>query len=118
MKFTNSMDKTGAENKSLIDSSVLCFKFGGTKPEIIQHRGYPVEIHSVTTADGYILEIHRIPHGRAGPVVGRRQRPVFLQHGLFDSDADFLINANDRALGNRLASASTFEYRSFKVFFP
>lgn len=29
------------------------------------------------------------------------KRPVFLQHGLLNSDADWLINPTDRALGNR-----------------
>ncbi|XP_069960383.1 gastric triacylglycerol lipase-like isoform X3 [Cherax quadricarinatus] len=35
-----------------------------TAPELIEVRGYPVEVHYVTTQDGYILELHRIPHGR------------------------------------------------------
>lgn len=35
-----------------------------TTPELIQVRGYPAEVHHVTTDDGYILEMHRIPHGR------------------------------------------------------
>ncbi|KAG7173667.1 Gastric triacylglycerol lipase-like 2 [Homarus americanus] len=32
--------------------------------QLIQARGYPAEVHRVITPDGYILEMHRIPHGR------------------------------------------------------
>lgn len=53
--------------------------------------------------------IHRIPYGRTA--LSRQKgpkRPVFLQHGLLNSDADWLINPTDRALGN---------YTFFSLFF-
>ncbi|XP_022912357.1 lipase 3-like [Onthophagus taurus] len=31
--------------------------------ELVEKYEYPIEIHSVTTKDGYILDLHRIPHG-------------------------------------------------------
>ncbi|EPB66343.1 ab-hydrolase associated lipase region [Ancylostoma ceylanicum] len=37
-----------------------------TTPQIIEHWGYPAEIYTVTTEDGYILELHRIPYGKNG----------------------------------------------------
>ncbi len=36
---------------------------------MITKNGYPAETHTVTTEDGYILEIHRIPFGKDSPIV-------------------------------------------------
>ncbi len=33
----------------------------------MEYWGYTVEEHEVTTDDGYILTMHRIPYGRDGP---------------------------------------------------
>ncbi|ROT79544.1 triacylglycerol lipase [Penaeus vannamei] len=33
------------------------------QPELIRIRGYPAEVHHVTTRDGYVLQVHRIPRG-------------------------------------------------------
>lgn len=60
---------------------------------MIKSYGYPAELHRVVTADGYVLEIHRIP-GRKGSV----SVPVVIQHGLFSSTADFLSNRPPRNL--------------------
>ncbi|XP_022711764.1 gastric triacylglycerol lipase-like isoform X2 [Varroa jacobsoni] len=60
---------------------------------MIKSYGYPAELHRVVTADGYVLEIHRIP-GRRGSV----SVPVVIQHGLFSSTADFLSNRPPRNL--------------------
>ncbi|XP_069194758.1 lipase 3 [Procambarus clarkii] len=74
-----------------------------TTPELIEAFGYPVEIHHVTTEDGYILELHRIPYGLSGPSSDRP--PVYLQHGLVSSSADWIMNSADEALGYILADA-------------
>ena len=60
------------------------------QPEIVAERGYPVEVHHVQTSDGYILEMHRIPRGRAQ--AGPPGRPVLVLHGLQDSSAAWVIN--------------------------
>lgn len=105
---------------------------GITVPEIIRRRGYPVEVHHVRTEDGYILELHRIPHGRSyhdsSDGHGRSyhdssegharsyhdsseghdrsyhdHRPaVLVMHGLQDSSAAWVINPRD-SLGFMLA---------------
>jgi len=75
-----------------------------TTPEIIAHYGYPAETHHVTTEDGYILELHRIPHGIAGP--GEAERPVvLLNHCLLCSSADYVMNVPEKALAYMLADA-------------
>nr|UXP71923.1 esterase [Manduca sexta] len=75
-------------------------------PGLLAKYGYPYEVHNVITEDGYILEMHRIPHGR-----DRNNRPnpnkpiVFLMHGLLSSSADFLVLGPGNALGYLLAEA-------------
>ncbi|GMR44727.1 hypothetical protein PMAYCL1PPCAC_14922, partial [Pristionchus mayeri] len=64
------------------------------------YRGYPAEEHTVVTEDGYVLKLHRIPHGRNG----RKGRgPVLLQHGLLSSSFDFLSQMPTKALSYSLA---------------
>ena len=60
--------------------------------------GYPVEIHKTITEDGYILELHRIPHG-IGQDRKEKRKPVYLNHCLLCSSADFIMNSPDKALG-------------------
>ncbi|KAH9377201.1 hypothetical protein HPB48_017885 [Haemaphysalis longicornis] len=71
---------------------------------MIASKGYPVEEHAVLTRDGYIIFLQRIPYGRSGP--SRQSRPVvFLQHGLFDSSIDWVMNYPHQSLGYILADA-------------
>ena len=59
--------------------------------EMVAEAGYPVETHVVTTDDGYLLRVHRIPGGKLGQDDDRAPRPpVFLQHGLLSSSADWV----------------------------
>ncbi|XP_043217732.1 lipase 3-like [Amphibalanus amphitrite] len=59
-----------------------------TAPELIAAAGYPVQVHTVQTADGYLLEVHRIPP----PADARGGPPVLLLHGLRASSAGWIIN--------------------------
>ena len=58
---------------------------------LIRSKGYEAEEHNVTTQDGYILNIQRIPNPNK-PV-------VFLQHGLLDASSSFAINFPLQSLG-------------------
>merc|ERR1712215_430159 len=73
-------------------------------PDLIKAAGYPAETHYVTTQDGYILAMHRIPHGRAKG--SEEKRPViFVQHGLLCSSSDWVIATPSKGLGYILADA-------------
>lgn len=67
------------------------------QPALITKYGYPVEVHSVTTEDGYILAMHRIPYGKSGP---SRNRPIaYIQHGFISNSADPILTGPENALG-------------------
>ncbi|XP_065684847.1 lysosomal acid lipase/cholesteryl ester hydrolase isoform X1 [Hydra vulgaris] len=72
-------------------------------PEIISFYGYPAESHLVTTDDGYILTLHRIPHG--SKTLSSIRPVVFLQHGLLCSSADWVMNKPDGSLAFLLADS-------------
>jgi len=73
-----------------------------TTTEIVLNRGYPAETHLVTTEDGYIIEMHRIPYGKHSPPSPNKPA-VFVLHGLICSSADWIVALN--GLGYALADA-------------
>lgn len=64
--------------------------------------GYACEEHTVTTEDGYILSMQRIPSGISGGIAGDRI-PVLLQHGLLMDGVTWLLNSPDESLAFILA---------------
>ncbi|OWR49465.1 lysosomal acid lipase [Danaus plexippus plexippus] len=78
-----------------------------TVPQLIASAGYPVEKHRVTTEDGYILQLHRIPAGRRiarriGPS-SKKKKAVLVVSGLLGSSGDFVIMGPERSLAYLLA---------------
>ncbi|XP_063824708.1 lipase 3-like [Ostrinia nubilalis] len=73
-------------------------------PGLVAKYGYPIESHEVITPDGYILTMHRIPHGRDRNNKPVRNKPVvFLMHGMMSSSADYLVIGPGNAIGYVLA---------------
>jgi len=56
-----------------------------TAADAILRAGYPLEEHSVTTEDGYVLQMHRIPRRTSMDV-------VFFQHGVMDTSLSWVVN--------------------------
>lgn len=70
--------------------------------ELIEYRGYPSEIHEAVTEDGYILQLHRIPHGINNERHSNKPVVLFIP-GLFCNSLIYLINQRDKGLPYILA---------------
>lgn len=69
------------------------------QPDRIKRAGYPVEDHELTTDDGYILHLFRIPHGIKSNQANQRRPAVLLMHGIMDSSNGFIVLGADNSLG-------------------
>ena len=70
---------------------------------MIRRENYPVEIHNVTTEDGYMLTLFRIP-GRSNST------PVYMQHGLLEDSGVWLVAGNGKSLGNYMNGCYNIMY--------
>ena len=70
---------------------------------MIASMGYPVETHTVITSDCYILEMHRIPHGKNSQAATKGS--ILLVHGVLASSADWVMGMPEKFLGYILADA-------------
>ncbi|XP_032750908.1 tear acid lipase-like protein [Rattus rattus] len=94
--------------------SIFCFLNAKPKnPEanmnvsqIISHWGYESEEHEVTTEDGYILLIFRIPRGKNENKGSQNSEPVvYLHHGLTVSADYWVLDPPSNCLAFLLADA-------------
>lgn len=69
---------------------------------MIEKYGYNGEVHSVTTEDGYILQMHRISSGpKCPPQKGKKV--CLLMHGLKAQSSEWVVSGPERAFGYQLA---------------
>ncbi|KAJ6723761.1 LIPASE [Salix koriyanagi] len=68
---------------------------------VVEPKGYACQEHTVTTKDGYILSIQRVPSGLSGQAADKP--PVLLQHGLLLDGVTWLMNLPEQSLAFILA---------------
>lgn len=73
------------------------------KVNIITKYGYPAEEHiNIETKDGYLLDMQRIPYGRAN--TNRTEKPVvLLMHGVLGSAENWIVTGPEKGLAFVLA---------------
>lgn len=91
---------------ALADSAFTFIVFPRVYPKAydkIRADGFSVEIHHVTTPDGYVLELHRI---KSSPRNQSTNRPVaYMNHGLSGSSGDFVLADREQAIAYLAADA-------------
>ncbi|XP_077529409.1 lipase member M-like [Haemaphysalis longicornis] len=85
-----------------------------TIESLIREKGYPFETHEVTTEDGYLIDVHRIPYGRnktcgygneSGMVECGSLGPIFVMTGLLADSASLVLDFPGQSLGFVLADS-------------
>ncbi|KAJ9551884.1 hypothetical protein OSB04_015929 [Centaurea solstitialis] len=94
VRYVNTINGQDDLSSPLVDQVGICSL-------LIETEGYMCEEHKVTTKDGYILSMQRIPMGRGGKKADKP--PVLLQHGLFMDGGTWVLNNPDESLGFILA---------------
>lgn len=61
--------------------------------KMVQEEGLQLENHSVTTENGYILNMHRLPNPN-------RTKVMFLMHGLISASSCYIVKPKQQSAGN------------------
>jgi hypothetical protein len=101
--FNQTKPKHPYAGLNIVSTQSFFEKFILTKSQVqlVSKYGYPIETHEVVTDDGYILTLHRIPHGREKS--DHRGTPVLFMHGFMQSATDFVDLGPGNALSFLLA---------------
>ncbi|XP_021629310.1 triacylglycerol lipase 2 [Manihot esculenta] len=78
------------------DVSLLSPNDNGLCKSMVEPQGYICQEHKVTTEDGYILSLQRMPAGLSGKSADNP--PVLLQHGLLADGITWLYNSPSESL--------------------
>ncbi|KAL9643254.1 hypothetical protein ABK040_014711 [Willaertia magna] len=122
--ITESSSNKSPKDKSLVGGKVKLSHFDLEQESIfhfVNEQGFPIEKHETITADGYILQMHRIPYGdleslklfpeeilTKEELTARKakKRPVvFLQHGVCNSSSAWIVGGKKYSLAFMLANA-------------
>lgn len=94
----------------------LIIRINHFQQQLVNSNGYPFEEHEVSSEDGYILSLHRIPKGKFENTTNKLRRPIALfQHGLLASSDVFLFRGPDYDL--RKFSASLLSNKRLKFYY-
>ena len=81
---------------------LLTSAFDDTKAtikQIVEENGFSFEEYTVTSSDGYIGKLHRIPSSTAGA------KPVLMMHGQDEGSVSWVFNSPDKAPAFKMANA-------------
>jgi len=70
-----------------------------TFAEIVNKNHYPLVQYSITTEDGYILKLFRIPNSKDSAFDHKSsslKQPILFQHGIFDSSDGWICNSAEK----------------------
>ena len=83
----------------------ICDIFFIFQPDLVNSLGYPIEEHTIQSQDGYIITMHRIPHGFPMEQ-GQDSNPrpvVLLAHCMMASSVVFTFGPTNQSLAYLLA---------------
>ncbi|GMY13106.1 Triacylglycerol lipase 2 [Fagus crenata] len=83
-----------------INKGVVASPANGLCASSVIVHGYKCQELEVTTQDGYILSLQRIPEGRVGGTAGTKSKkqPVLIQHGVLVDGMTWLLNPPEQDL--------------------
>lgn len=103
------VENVAANSEELVKSATSDPEVHMKPKQIIERWDYPAEEYEVTTQDGFILSVQRIPgprkFNRPSNQTDKPKPVLFLMHGLLQSSADWLANLPNQSLPYLAADA-------------